>query len=270
MAPTDEPFPTTPVNPTSITQASMRQASTALLCFSLVVVAGCDSGGGLDTSGELVVEDLSIGSGASVADGDAVMIAYSGALEDGTVFEVSDNMRPLAFVVGAGQVVEGLELGMIGMMVGGTRRITIPPRLGYGADGVCSGSNCPVPGNATIVFDVTLIRVLDDVYIESDVPGSGTVAEEGMIVVFHYTATLSNGTIVGTSTTYNSPLSTVLGSGDLVEGLDRGLVGMQPGGTRVLVVPPDLAFGAEGNGQLVPPNAILRYTVSVLVVDTGG
>ena len=135
----------------------------------LLVLSACDSGGPGDESGSVLVEDTVVGSGDALEDGDAVMIAYTGTLEDGSIFDVSDNQNPFAFSVGAGQVIDGLDKGLVGMRVGGTRRLTIPSRLAFGSSGVCDDATCPVPPNATVIFEVTLIRILDQPFIRDDV-----------------------------------------------------------------------------------------------------
>lgn len=107
---------------------------------------------GSDTStspstGTLVVEDLVIGTGATAASGDTVTVTYVGTLTNGTQFDAGT----FSFRLGANQVIAGFDQGITGMRVGGKRRLTIPPNLGYG-----SQANGPIPGNSTLKFDVTL------------------------------------------------------------------------------------------------------------------
>lgn len=88
--------------------------------------------------------------------GDLVAVNYVGALEDGTVFDSSQAQgQPLAFEIGAGEVIKGMEEGVKGMKVGEKRRLKIPPHLGYGA----TGAPPTIPPNATLIFDVELLKV---------------------------------------------------------------------------------------------------------------
>ena len=86
--------------------------------------------------------------------GDTVSVNYNGQLEDGTVFDTSVGRAPFSFTLGAGPVIAGWEQGIVGMQVGGKRLLVIPASLGYGAAGYG-----PIPGNATLVFEVELLSV---------------------------------------------------------------------------------------------------------------
>ena len=105
----------------------------------------------------LVIEDLVLGSGLPAADGHGVLVHYVGWLSDGHRQFDSSRARsdPLDFALGAGDVIRGLDQGVAGMRVGGTRRLTIPPALAYGEQG-CGGV---IPPHATLVFEVELLQV---------------------------------------------------------------------------------------------------------------
>ena len=109
----------------------------------------------IDTS-KLVMEDVVVGSGDDVIPGKKVSVQYAGTLADGTEFDSSykRNNEPLVFIVGAGQMIPGFDAGVMGMKVGGTRKITIPPDLAYGAQAVG-----PIPANSTLIFEVKLEKV---------------------------------------------------------------------------------------------------------------
>lgn len=114
-------------------------------------VAGSTSPEGLKTV------DLKQGMGPTVQAMQCITVQYTGWLENGTKFDSSrDRVGGFQFVVGAGSVIPGWDKGIPGMKVGGHRRLTIPAALGYGA----AGSPPTIPANATLVFDVEVLRIV--------------------------------------------------------------------------------------------------------------
>ena len=107
-------------------------------------------------SNGLVIEDIKIGEGQEVEKFNIVTVNYTGLLEDGTKFDSSLNpgRTPFRFTVGAGQVIQGWDQGLIGLKVGGKRKLTIPPELGYG-----SRDNGPIPANSTLIFEIDLLGI---------------------------------------------------------------------------------------------------------------
>jgi FKBP-type peptidyl-prolyl cis-trans isomerase FkpA len=102
----------------------------------------------------LKYEDLVVGDGAMAEAGQAVTVHYTGWLEDGTKFDSSvDRNDPFRFNLGKGQVIRGWDEGVEGMQIGGKRKLTIPPQLGYGA----AGAGGVIPPNATLTFEVELL-----------------------------------------------------------------------------------------------------------------
>jgi FKBP-type peptidyl-prolyl cis-trans isomerase len=100
--------------------------------------------------------DFHVGCGQVAASGDTVTVQYTGWLEDGTKFDSSrDRGSPFSFPLGQGQVIQGWDLGVSGMRVGGKRRLVIPASLAYGAN----GQPPVIPANATLTFDVELLAV---------------------------------------------------------------------------------------------------------------
>lgn len=108
----------------------------------------------IDTTG-LKIEDLTIGTGPAVKNGDTVSINYVGTLPDGTKFDSSyDRGEPFETQIGVGAVIKGWDLGVVGMKVGGKRRLTIPPSLGYGDQQAGT-----IPPNSTLIFEVELMGI---------------------------------------------------------------------------------------------------------------
>lgn len=109
-----------------------------------------------DAKPELKSEDLKVGTGAEAVAGKTVSVHYTGWLTDGKKFDSSlDHKEPFKFSLGAGQVIQGWDKGVVGMKVGGKRKLTIPSELGYGEQ----GAGGVIPPNATLVFDVELLGV---------------------------------------------------------------------------------------------------------------
>jgi FKBP-type peptidyl-prolyl cis-trans isomerase len=105
---------------------------------------------------ELIIEELSVGQGDEATTGKTVVVHYTGWLTDGTKFDSSkDRNEPFDFPLGAGYVIRGWDQGVAGMKVGGTRKLTIPPEMGYGS----RGAGGVIPPNATLVFEVELLAV---------------------------------------------------------------------------------------------------------------
>jgi FKBP-type peptidyl-prolyl cis-trans isomerase FkpA len=108
------------------------------------------------TPSGLTIEDLALGAGEPAAAGHSVTVHYTGWLASGGKFDSSkDRNDPFVFHLGAGQVIRGWDEGVEGMLVGGTRKLTIPPELGYGA----RGAGGVIPPNATLVFEVELLAI---------------------------------------------------------------------------------------------------------------
>jgi FKBP-type peptidyl-prolyl cis-trans isomerase FkpA len=106
------------------------------------------------TASGLVIEELIIGEGAEACAGQMVSVHYTGWLTDGTKFDSSkDRNEPFEFALGARHVIAGWDEGVQGMKIGGTRKLTIPPALGYGT----RGAGGVIPPNATLVFEVELL-----------------------------------------------------------------------------------------------------------------
>ena len=232
---------------------------------------------------ELLIEDLVVGSGSPVGVGDFLIMDYVGvSYSTGLQFDASwDRGSPFPFELGAGRVIQGWDQGIVGMSVGGRRSLTIPPELAYGENGSGSGSIGP---NETLVFVVDLIASVPanlekpTVALTSESTtelktndiseGSGATVQPGNVVYIHYV-----GVSASTGEQFDSSwdrgrsefIGYISGTGNVIQGLDEGLLGMQVGGRRTVVIPPDLAYGENGAGDgLIAPNETLIFTVDLL------
>ena len=112
------------------------------------------TGNGVRTPSGLVYWDIRVGTGDVAKEGSHVRVHYTGWLTNGQKFDTSkDRNAPFVFALGRGQVIAGWDEGVQGMRVGGKRKLTIPPQLGYGA----RGAGGVIPPNATLVFEVELL-----------------------------------------------------------------------------------------------------------------
>ena len=121
----------------------------------MILFAGCSKDKEI-MNGELIIEDLKVGEGSEVVKYNIVTVNYTGWLTDGTKFDSSLNpgRSPFRFTVGGGQVIKGWDEGLIGMKVGGKRKLTIPPSMGYGNQDMGV-----IPPNSTLVFEIDLLII---------------------------------------------------------------------------------------------------------------
>jgi FKBP-type peptidyl-prolyl cis-trans isomerase len=145
--------------------------TSVLLSVVLVTLAACSKSPDEPTSNfkpaaatplppgptSLEKEDLKVGDGPEAKDGDTVHVQYTGTLTNGKKFDSSYDHggEPFKVTIGQGEVIKGWDMGLVGMRVGGKRRLRIPPDLGYGA----AGSPPDIPGNASLVFEVELVSI---------------------------------------------------------------------------------------------------------------
>jgi FKBP-type peptidyl-prolyl cis-trans isomerase len=247
--------------------------------------------------------DSVVGPGADTAlAGKSINVHYTGWLYDaskadkkGGKFDSSvDRRQPFNFVLGAGTVIAGWEQGVPGMKVGGKRTLVIPANLAYGANAKdpqkdASGNVLKDPGgvpyvgipaNSALVFEIELISVNSVVppvdvtpVVKADLlVGTGAEAVAGKALTVNYTGWLYKMGADGSkgaqfdSSTGRGPFAFTLGAGKVIKGWDQGVVGMKVGGKRSLIVPPDLAYGANGYGS-IPPNATLVFEIELLTVQ---
>ena len=134
----------------------MKFSQTLILSALLVFGMGCNKGNTEEMDNGLIIEDLVVGEGTEAQDYNKVVVNYTGELEDGSVFDSSLNpgREPFTFTLGVGSVIKGWDLGVKGMKVGGKRKLTIPPELGYG-----ERNTGVIPPNSTLLFEVDLLEV---------------------------------------------------------------------------------------------------------------
>ena len=121
----------------------------------MILFTGCSKDKEI-MNGELIIEDLKVGEGSEVVKYNIVTVNYTGWLTDGTKFDSSLNpgRSPFRFTVGGGQVIKGWDEGLIGMKVGGNRKLTIPPSMGYGNQDMGV-----IPPNSTLIFEIDLLII---------------------------------------------------------------------------------------------------------------
>lgn len=102
--------------------------------------------------------------------------------------------------------------------------------------------------------------------IQDEVIGTGAEATNGSLVSVHYTGTLTNGQKFDSSRDRGVPFEFVLGNGSVIPGWEQGIMGMKVGGKRVLIIPPQLAYGAQAIGNIIPANSTLVFEVELVAV----
>lgn len=245
---------------------------------------------------DLELTDLVIGDGALASAGDFLITQYVGvAYSTGLQFDSSwDRGQPFPFVVGEGNVIEGWDDGIVGMAVGGRRQLVIPAAQAYGSTGSGSGSIGP---NEPLIFVVDLLGVVPPSvtkpvvevpaepavsigakpvvevpagaegsdYAQTELTtGEGPGVADGDVAVIRYVGVAaSSGAEVDVAWGGSSVRDFTVGAEEVIEGWDRGVLGMSVGGLRQLVVPPEMAFGDDGTGTIAPGETLV-YVVELL------
>jgi peptidylprolyl isomerase len=221
-------------------------------------------------------------SGEQPETGQVVSVHYTGFLEDGTSFDSSlERGQPFSFPLGEQRVIPGWDEGIALLEVGDKARLIIPSDLAYGEAG-----RPGIPPNATLIFDVELVDIAEGPpeapvtvdpgdYVVTDsglqyfdmVVGDGQSPEAGQVATMHFTIWLEDGTLLGSSLSTGQPVQALVGSGQLFAGWEEGLSDMQVGGSRQLIIPPELAFGEEGTPDgAIPPNTTIILEMDLLGV----
>jgi FKBP-type peptidyl-prolyl cis-trans isomerase len=226
------------------------------------------------TESGLQYADEKEGDGETPKAGQTCIVHYTGWLwENGAKGKEFDSSKkrnaPFGFHVGEHQVIKGWDEGVATMKVGGKRDLLIPAELGYGE----KGRGGAIPGNATLFFEVELLGVMkktDSGLEYRDIKvGDGPSPKTGQTCVMHYTGWLwqsSKGKKFDSSVDRGEPLPFPIGKRKVIAGWDEGVLTMKVGGKRELLIPPDLAYGADGYPGAIPPNATLLFEVELLEV----
>jgi FKBP-type peptidyl-prolyl cis-trans isomerase len=217
----------------------------------------------LQGGGKLEKKDVKIGTGPAAQVGDFLTMEYTGTLTNGTVFDSSKKpgRTPFKFMIGAGSVIKGWDQGIIGMKVGGVRKLVIPGSLAYGEKAMG-----PIPANATLKFDVELKNIQRAKYITTQ-PGHGPATKFGDSISVHYLGKLSDGKKFDSSYDRNKPIDVVIGNTRLIPGFTQALVGMKVGEKRTVTIPPDLGYGERGAGTVIPPNATIVFDLELVKIN---
>lgn len=128
------------------------------------------------------------------------------------------------------------------------------------------GSEAPVvrdSGDAS----ANIIESMNELKSETTKEGTGEGAKNGDKVSVHYVGTLENGTKFDSSRDRGAPFEFTLGEGYVIQGWEKGVLGMKTGEVRKLVIPPELGYGAAGAGDMIPPNAVLHFEIELLKIN---
>lgn len=233
---------------------------------------------------ELVITDLTEGSGPAAISGDTVYVNYVGVLsKDGTRFDGNFGFEAFGVTLGTGSVIAGWEQGLVGIKVGGRRQLDIPAELAYGEDGA---GEIIKPGDA-LSFVVDAVAVVpkisrtnepkeeivgqdpvSDIVTEDLIDGSGNEIQAGDRIILHLQAYRADtGELLESTWEFDIPLDITLAKGATLDGLIEGIPGMRVGGRRSIVLPFEKAFGAEGNQELgLPASTDLLVIIDVFAV----
>lgn len=134
------------------------------------------------------------------------------------------------------------------------------------ADGAAGGAVADTYAADLNIDLATMTRSETGLYYQDVVVGDGASADAGRTALVHYTGWLPDGAEFDSSRDGDEPLEVVIGEGRVIDGWEEGLRGMRVGGQRRLVIPPDLAYGSQGTGGVIPPDATLVFDVELVEI----
>jgi peptidylprolyl isomerase len=266
-------------------EATLEQPTVAPTSTSAAANAQPADENAITTASGLQYVEIEKGTGPAPQPGEVVVVNYRGTLEDGTEFDNSYvRGEPFQFALGQGMVIPGWDEGVALMHEGGKAKLIIPPDLAYGE----AGAGSTIPPNATLIFEVELVSIqpgspeAPTAVDEADYTtspsglkyydlqtGDGPAVQEGDVVSIDFTAWLTDGTKIGSSIDTGTPVVFPAGRGQVIPGWDEGVLSMQVGGQRQLVIPSELAFGDQGSSGMIPPNATLIIELTLNSISPG-
>lgn len=215
--------------------------------------------------------DIVEGTGRTAEEGDVAVVLYRGTFPDGEQFDTNmddvENQVPFAFLIGGGMVIKGWEQGVVGMKEGGTRKLEIPWPLAYGLEG-----SDRIPPKSDLNFEIKLLYLLKkgekgvyDVY--DNKVGTGPEAKDGSTVEVHYVGTYLTGKVWDDTRKRGETVKFILNDdSEAIRGMVFGVKGMRVGGTRTLVLPPELVFGDMGSTAIQGGQPV-KIVVDLISVD---
>ena len=220
------------------------------------------------------------GNGKKPQIGDRVVVQYTGKLTNDSIFDSSLKRGPFTFKLGKGEVIKGWDEAFQLLQIGDKATIKFGPELGYGAKGAG-----PIPPNATLIFDVELLDVIEGPK-KWDVKGKDTIAlpsglkyiivngnkkgeipTAGTQVSLNYSGFFKDGKIFDSSVERGQPFSVKLGEGQIIKALEEGLELMHKGEKVEFYIPYNLAYGEQGHPPVIPPKADLIFDIELLNVQ---
>jgi FKBP-type peptidyl-prolyl cis-trans isomerase len=257
--------------------------------FSIIWIAavamGCSRYESWTTESGLQVTEIREGTGPVAKQGEFILLHYTawyleGDRVESDQFDTTLNLDgPRKFLVGKSNLLPGLDEGIETMRKGGKRIFVLPPHLAFGEE----GRPGVVPPGTWVKFEVELVDITpgppkirpwndlgremiateSGLQIIDFVVGEGEFPELGTTVVIDYSGFLDEQTCFDSSVYRGAPVEFVLDPDLLIPGMVEGLMSMQPGGKRKLVIPPFLGYGESGFGDEIPPNATLIYDIQL-------
>jgi len=259
--------------------AGVAAFAAGLAILAVVLFAG-DGQRTVTLASGLIYTEVEEGSGDPGRPGDALTVHYTGTLQDGTEFDSSRDKNPFVFFLGVEDVIPGWDEGLASIKEGGRRTLIIPPALAYGDQ----GAGGVIPPGATLLFDVEVLNIEttgEEIttasglkYVDMEIGRDpqnfqAMTPATGNEVVVHFVGETAAGTRFIDTRDDEQPYAFIIGSGSETAGLDEGVSTMKVGGSRRLIVPPELGYGDQGAGvtpEGVPSGATLIFDVQLLAI----